>query len=177
MDRNNFAGLRNRGFTLVQLIVSVVVASVLVGLAVPSFSEVIRKARLTSTVNELVASVHYARSEAIKRNTDVVVKSKAGNWSNGWTVELSPCVGACVLRDHEVLASPYTLTGSDAVITYHGNGATEKTSKFVLCYGNTVKAGYVKGLIISFVGLSRIATDINGDGIPELNGVNVSSCV
>jgi prepilin-type N-terminal cleavage/methylation domain-containing protein len=64
---------RNRGFTLLELMVVLVIAGVLIGVGIPAFRNFIMDARMTSTANDLVAALHYARSEAIKRRTTVVI--------------------------------------------------------------------------------------------------------
>ncbi len=57
-----------RGFTLLELIVTVVVASILLTVAVPSFTTLIRSNRAASEANALLTMLTLARSEAIKRN-------------------------------------------------------------------------------------------------------------
>ena len=62
---------RNRGFTLLELMVVLVIAGVLIGVGVPAFRNFIMDARMTSTANDLIAALHYTRSEAIKRRAAV----------------------------------------------------------------------------------------------------------
>lgn len=59
------------GFTLIELMVTVAVAAILLAVAAPSFTSFLASWRLTSTANELIAAVHYARSEAIGLNRNV----------------------------------------------------------------------------------------------------------
>lgn len=62
-----------RGFTLLELMITIAVAAILVGLAVPSFQYVINVGRVTAPANELLAGVQVARMEAIRRGTRTVV--------------------------------------------------------------------------------------------------------
>lgn len=62
-----------RGLTLIELLVTLSVLAILLGIAVPSFTGLINSNRLTSRANELVAAFGEARIEAIRRNQHVVI--------------------------------------------------------------------------------------------------------
>lgn len=62
-----------RGFTLVELVITVAVASILVAIALPSFQSVMIASRINGQANEFVATLQLARSEAVRRNARVVV--------------------------------------------------------------------------------------------------------
>jgi prepilin-type N-terminal cleavage/methylation domain-containing protein len=64
---------RNSGFTLLELMVVLVIAGILVGVGIPAMGNFIRNARMTSAANDVMAALHYARSEAIKRRAPVTV--------------------------------------------------------------------------------------------------------
>ena len=68
-----FAAQRAQGFTLIELLVTIGIAAILLTLAVPSFTSLINANRLTAQANEVVASLQLARSEAVRRNTRVIV--------------------------------------------------------------------------------------------------------
>ena len=82
------------GFTLVELMVTVAVAAILVTVAVPAFTSLIRDMRVNTAVNTFLASVHFARSEAARRGVRVAVcaspdqqKCQAGaDFDDGWLV-------------------------------------------------------------------------------------------
>lgn len=80
------------GFTLIELMITILVGAVLLALAVPSFDAVRNSGRINGQANEFVATLQLARMEAIRRNARVVVcpstngTSCAGataNWQ-GW---------------------------------------------------------------------------------------------
>ena len=62
-----------RGFSLGEILATLGVAAVSLSLVVPSLDSVTRSNRRASAINELVATLHVARSEAITRNASVVV--------------------------------------------------------------------------------------------------------
>jgi len=75
-----------RGFTLIELMVTVALAAILALVAGPNLSAFKRNAELTSVTNSLVAALSTARSEALKRNYNVFVATQTGNWQGGWVV-------------------------------------------------------------------------------------------
>lgn len=56
------------GVTLIELMVTIAVLAVVLGIGVPSFRDLILQNRLTSAANELLSGIAATRSEAIKRN-------------------------------------------------------------------------------------------------------------
>lgn len=77
----------SRGFTLIELMVTIAIVSILGMVAVPSFVAFQRNSELTGAANSLLAAVNMARSEAMKRNLRVVVVPFSGtSWGTGWTV-------------------------------------------------------------------------------------------
>jgi type IV fimbrial biogenesis protein FimT len=76
---------RNGGFTLLELIITIVVLIVLMGFGVPSYLEVIDRNAATGTANDLLTSILRARSEAVKTEIQVNVKRLGSDWSR-WQV-------------------------------------------------------------------------------------------
>lgn len=85
---------RFRGFTLLDLLVTLAVASLLLVLAVPAFSSLVRHGRLVAITNDLFSALYLARSEAVRRGTPVALCKSAdqesctaeGGYDQGWIV-------------------------------------------------------------------------------------------
>ena len=94
MDGRTYARLRHAGFTLVEMLITLLILAILVGVGVPTFLDATLGSRLGSAANNLVVSLYLARSEAIKRNTTVKVCAStdgatcatSSSWQGGWIV-------------------------------------------------------------------------------------------
>lgn len=80
---------REKGFTLVELAITLVVLAVLVTLAAPSFTNMTHRNRLTAAANEVSAILQVGRMDAISRGQAVTVcPSPDGSTcgvSQGWS--------------------------------------------------------------------------------------------
>lgn len=122
------------GFTLIELMMSIVVLAILVGIGIPSFTTLINNNRVTSQVNDFVTSINLARSEAIKRGASLTVTAGGAGWSSGWTVAM----GGTPLRQYDALKNDTTLSASDGVtttLTFDSRGflSNGSTVTFNLC--------------------------------------------
>ena len=166
-----------KGLTLVELMITLAIASILITSAAPSFTASIQNSRLSTQINELHASLSLARSEAIKRNDNVTVcrssdgTSCTGNWQNGWIVFVdidfdgSVDAGEEVLRVRGLISKGSTLVFSATQVIYANSGIARGGSNgtFTLC--DSRGATSAKGLIIGPSGRPRLATDGDANGI------------
>jgi type IV fimbrial biogenesis protein FimT len=92
---------RARGVTLIELLVALAVLAVLMMVAVPGFSSVMKRQRVNAAVTQLRADLAYARAEAVSRSSFVSICasstgdscSESSDYSTGWIVYSYP-VGA-----------------------------------------------------------------------------------
>ena len=127
--------LRQKGFTLVEALVVIVIIGTMLALAAPSFVNFTAGQRVKTASYELYAALAFARSEALKRRVTVTVAATDGtDWKNGWTVTATGV--ATPLRSQDALTGITTTTtsGTGASVIYRGDGRTDATtpSLFVL---------------------------------------------
>ena len=77
-----------KGFTLIELAITLSVAAILFTVAVPSFVSLIKSMQITTATNEFFAAINLARAEAIQRGVrvDLVPAGEEGDWTKGWVV-------------------------------------------------------------------------------------------
>ncbi len=178
------------GFTLIELMVTIAIAAILLALAIPNFIPTITSNRLTTHANELVTALNLARSEAIKRGQEVVVRKTGANWEDGWQVfvdiDRSTFARQNVfdagtdiqLRVYSALPVSYTLRGNYFFVNfirYQPDGSSNQQGSFAVCNGGNVTGA--KLVVVNSVGRVRIAPDADHDGIPEKDATTeISSC-
>lgn len=134
----------SRGFTMVELMVVVAVMAILLAVAVPSFRDLVLSQKVKTLSSDIATAMVIARSEAIKRNTNVVIAPTVANtWTSGWSV----ATGATVLSTKDAvtgLSVSLTKKGTtDAVasITFAPNGrpTLNASMNFQLSAGSAVR--------------------------------------
>ena len=131
-----------RGFTLVELMVTLAVAAVLAMVAVPGMTQLFRSARLSAQTDQLVSALNLARLEAVKRRQDIQLCGAANpagatnctgvavaDWTNGWVI----FDGVDVMRRFDGKTGLTVNTGVTSV-TFTGTiGSAAATASFILC--------------------------------------------
>lgn len=178
-----------RGFTLVELMITLGIASILLAIAAPSFRDMAIRNRLSGYANDMIATVNVARSEAIRRGVTVSIcpsgdgASCSGTWSDGWMTFVDPNRDGALgdpgdrLKVNGALMTDYTL-GADANfasnISYGPDGAATSTGLLAFCFeGETVGARAVQITRLR----PKVITDTDGDRIPNRDdAADIGSC-
>ena len=158
------------GFTILELMVTIAIAGILMAVALPSYQTMVKNNCLTTSANSLVSSLQRARSEAIKRRSDVTMAATGGDWGAGWNVTLDEDRNNnSTLDDGEdyngngsldnsvtILTSNLScgaaITGSATSVTYGSDGflTSGSTETFDVCDDRTAETG--RELSISITG-------------------------
>jgi type IV fimbrial biogenesis protein FimT len=107
-----------RGFTLIEAMVVIAVMAILAGTSVSSFVWLNQSTQVRGASFDLIADLDFARSEAVKRNADIVVAPRNGDWVNGWTIAF----GANVLRSRDPVGAAVGFTAAPPTLTFDGGG-------------------------------------------------------
>jgi type IV fimbrial biogenesis protein FimT len=110
---------RQAGFGLIEMMTVVAIIIILAGVGLPAMSDMVVNQRVKTTSSDLFTSILRARSEAIKRNTDVRI-SPTTNWSTGWTIP-SPVDGEPALASFST-RSAITVTGPEGDVVFTSAG-------------------------------------------------------
>jgi len=80
------------GFTLTELMITVAIIGIVASLAVPSFQDMIERNRLKEAIESLKSDLMFARTEAIKRSTNInVTIVGTSSWCYGINNDNSAC--------------------------------------------------------------------------------------
>jgi type IV fimbrial biogenesis protein FimT len=175
-----------RGFTLVELMVSVVIVAVVAAVAVPAFTDMATTHRLSSYAASLAASAQLARSEAVKVNkavtmcrsanptADAAVCASSGGWQQGWIVfrdddgdGVKDAAEPILLRQ-EALSADYSVNsdGSNA-LTFLPSVVGTTSANFVIYRSRPTVSGSMRCLRISSTGRVAVETG-TGTSCPAL---------
>ncbi len=156
---------RQRGFTLLELMMVVAIFGIITMMAVPAFQQMIESERVRTISQDLYSDLVLARSEAIKTNGNAVIAPvDPGQWHLGWTV-----TGAQLV----VTRSAYT----DIAITTTPVGLTNVTYTRTGRISNAVSPSFkiASDLPAPDQDLTRCLT-IDLSGLPHTERTGTSPC-
>ena len=85
-----------RGYTMVELMITLVIIAIGVALALPSWQTAVEKRRITAAAEEIVSFITFAQSEAVKRNQLTTLSwDSNGGHSDSWCMGMTLGTAAC----------------------------------------------------------------------------------
>lgn len=172
----SLTGNRSRGFTLIELMVTITILAVLAAMAAPSFNSAILSNKLTGFANSFVASAQLARSEAIKRNAVVRVCRSAdgascassGTWQQGWIVfndidnDGVVDTNETVIQVQQAISTDYHFTGDSYDIAFQSTGGIPALLTLSLCRSTPSAGNQERTVKISATGRTSVETTRTG---------------
>jgi type IV fimbrial biogenesis protein FimT len=165
---------RQSGFTLFELLTTLAITGIGLSLAVPGLQNIVAGSQRATAINELVSTIHLARSAAITRNEQVTVcPSSTGlscddsHWEDGWVYFTDPDQSRQVSGDEVILGTapgiaPLEIKSADfeRFFVYRPNGhlmvdtQTETSGEMFFC--DPRGAEFTVKLVIQISGKPRL---------------------
>jgi len=105
------------GFTVIELLVTVMVLVILGTIAAPNMTAFVLSSRVRAATTDLYSALIFARSEAIKRNANIDIVPISA-WQGGWQVKS----GATILTQQDAYPTTLSIAGPAGTITYQRDG-------------------------------------------------------
>jgi type IV fimbrial biogenesis protein FimT len=142
---------RSMGFTIMELMLTIAVAAVLFGIAVPYMGDFVKNGRIKSSMYDMLNAINVARSEAVKRKATVTLcrsndtvttpscGGTANTWTTGWLVFVDTDGDGVYDTGETLLATGNPTSGTVAImgtansLSYNPDGTVTTITRFAIC--------------------------------------------
>lgn len=160
---------RSRGFTLVELMVTIAILAILLGIALPDFRQMLASERVRSANSDMFSALIMARSEAIKRNSPVTIVPAVSGWNGGWTLQ----VGGNTVQTQNALNADVAVKQMDSsntvvsatTVSFGGNGRpTPSSADITFIFSSAaIPAVTARCTSLTLTGLPETKRDTDGN--------------
>jgi type IV fimbrial biogenesis protein FimT len=184
--------IKIRGFTLPEMLITLGVVAIILSTAVPSLSSTIKDNRLATQLNRVVADIHFARSEAAKRDVRVIMCRSAnpnaatptcsgstkvwttgyiiyadnGNYANSWYDNGSDIL----LRRSQPVTSGLNLRTNSVwnnYLEFNPNGSTHEGGEAVMAICDDRGSDHGRRINVALTGIPKMYSGNIGDCSPD----------
>ncbi|MBX2808615.1 MAG: GspH/FimT family pseudopilin [Cellvibrionaceae bacterium] len=179
IDRSSF--FCRRGFTLVELLVTLALVSLLIAAGVPGVSSFLNSMEVRSNADQLANALAFARQEAVSRVTSISICASAdgescagnSNWGAGWMVFEDPAVNCTRSDDEEIFrvrdmsAIRGTLQANIGCLTYDSLGENAGADALAArACGADADSASARDIAVSLVGAVSVSKSPEGASCP-----------
>jgi type IV fimbrial biogenesis protein FimT len=162
----------NGGVTLIELLVTLSIIAIVLTLGVSGFRYLIVNTKMTNAANSLIGHLQFARSEAVKRDTEVslcpstdgasCLASSGGSWEIGYIVRVDSTGEVLRRVDGAEMASlTVTKSGVATRIAFKPDGSAGGFAcTLTIC--DTGDSSNKRGVVVSNVGRVRVSDYASG---------------
>lgn len=150
--------MKIRGFTVVELMMTIAILAILLSIGIPSFSSIVGNSNMSANSSDLLTAFNYARTEAIKRGASVALgKNDGSTWSGGLVVWVDEngdgSLGNTeeVLRYWDAFSTDSSLVSSNSVTSFifRATGEVNNADTLTLCDSRTGETGRTISVLLS----------------------------
>ena len=182
----------HKGFTIVELMVTIAIAGILATIAMPNLSEFLVRMRVDNELTELHRLLLTARNSAINTGLNTTIcplntatpQTCTNNWGNDISVFTNTTAITNIMDGTDTLIKikaavktndVLTLTNAGAIVyTPTGRTLTNNANNFIYCPNG--HSGESNGIVISTSGRSYIGTENASSQYVDRNN-NVFTCI
>ena len=141
-----------RGFTLIELMIILILLSIVMGIAIPNLTRLIRNHQIETQAQTLNSLLQFARTEAVVRRTSVALSNNGDDWS--------VTLGGQTLRaekfDSEKATIASTVSPTNITFLFNGSATPSPTPTFIICHDDNPIFAYQ--LTVQGSGHSRLSS-------------------